>query len=69
MTCEKLREIAFNSHVPCYIVGGKGICNIIVSLKNPAGLVKVYEFEDFLSISALKQVRTLNVTLCNTIYM
>ena len=45
--CDRISEIAFNSHVDCYIKSGAGICDVAKSPTNRQALLKVYEFEDF----------------------
>lgn len=47
ITCNQLKEIAFDSHVDCYLNSGKGICGVFWSKSNAAALWKVYEAQDF----------------------
>ena len=47
MACDKIAQIAFRSHVGCYLNSGVGFCQVITSLDNLHGLYKVYEVKDF----------------------
>jgi hypothetical protein len=58
LTCPKIKTYAFETHVGCYLnpgFGAKSFCEIL-SLNNIWGLLKTYEFQDFLSTDAFGQV-------------
>ena len=57
MVCDAIKTYAFETHVDCYLNPGfdsKSFCEIVIS--NVLGLGFVYEFQDFMSQDALKQV-------------
>ena len=57
MDCDAIKTYAFETHVDCYLNPGfdsKSFCEIVIS--NVLGLGFVYEFQDFMSQDALKQV-------------
>ncbi|CAF1066486.1 unnamed protein product [Brachionus calyciflorus] len=56
--CNELESFAFDTHVDCYLNpghGAKSMCELL-QMQNFIGLWNVYDFKDFLSINAIKQV-------------
>ncbi|GMR45127.1 hypothetical protein PMAYCL1PPCAC_15322, partial [Pristionchus mayeri] len=51
--CAATRSTAFDSHVDCYI--NCGFCKILAA--NVIPFARTYRFSDFVSLSALKQVK------------
>ncbi len=51
--CNQLMSAAFESHVKCYI--DCGFCQICKT--NKLALIAAYQFNDFLSIRAIRQVK------------
>ena len=52
--CNLIEDYAFSTHPTCYV--NNGFCKIITSLRNIRGLLKVFDFSDFLTKRAIAQV-------------
>ena len=55
-TCQNINKVAFDSHPNCYVASG--FCEYVLSnpINAAKSLTKVFQIQDFLSITALKQI-------------